>query len=51
MFAANTSTPVVAGSAAVVVVVSSVFSLLLTLGLLLTIGSLPLPVLIKPITG
>jgi hypothetical protein len=49
MFAANASAPVAAGSAAVVVSLAS--SLLLTLGLLLTIGSLPLPVLIKPITG
>ncbi|HEY7171824.1 MAG TPA: hypothetical protein VH417_13325 [Vicinamibacterales bacterium] len=49
MFAANTSAPVTAGSPAVVV--SLVSSLLLTLGLLLTIGSLPLPLLIKPITG
>jgi hypothetical protein len=47
MFAANASTPVAAGSAAAAVV----SSLLLTLGLLLTIGSLPLPLLIQPITG
>jgi hypothetical protein len=50
MFAANASAPVAAGSAAAVLV-SLASSLLLTLGLLLTIGSLPLPVLIKPITG
>ena len=48
MFAANASGPVVAGSA-VAAVVSLPSSLLLTLGLLLTIGSLPL--LIKPMTG
>ena len=50
MFAANAFAPVAAGSAAAVVV-SLAASLLPTLGLLLTIGSLPLPLLIKPITG
>jgi hypothetical protein len=49
MFAANAFAPLAAGSAAAVVV-SLVSSLLLTLGLLLIIGSLPL-LLIKPITG
>jgi hypothetical protein len=42
MFAATTFAP-----AAAAVVVSS---LLLTIGLLLSIGSLPLPLLIQPIT-
>jgi hypothetical protein len=50
MFAANAATPTASGSAGAVVV-SLASSLLLTLGLLLTIGSLPLPLLIKPITG
>jgi hypothetical protein len=49
MFAANSSAPAAAGPAAGVV--SSVPALLLILGLLLIIGSLPLPLLIKPITG
>ena len=48
MSAVNASAPVAAGSAAGAV---SFVSLPLIVALLLTIGSLPLPLLIKPITG